>query len=65
MTKQKDKQAKFTIEEYKELYFMVTSHIDWGAGGCYGDGDDITDEKGYAIAKKILYKIRNRNYQTK
>ena len=63
MRKIKDKQAKFTVKEYHELYMMVASHIDYGSGGCYGDGDSITDEKGYQIAKDILYKIKNRNYK--
>lgn len=58
----KDKQAKFTPEEYKELYYMVACHIDWESAGGYGDGDTITNENGYKIAKNILYKIKNRNY---
>ena len=59
----RNKQVKLTEKEYHELYMMVASHIDYQAGGCYGDGDSITDPKGYQIAKDILYKIKNRNYK--
>lgn len=47
----------FTEKELLELRFIVGTMLSWGPGGCYGDGDEITDKKGYATAKRILAKL--------
>ena len=48
---------KLTKAELQNLYYIVKSQINWQEGGCFGNGDTITDKKGMKSAMKILEKI--------
>ncbi len=48
------RKIELTTYQLQVLYKMVRTHIDWGTGGYFGDGNEITEKKEYATAKKIL-----------
>ncbi len=46
-----------TKKQLQTLRYILRSQIEWGAGGCFGDGDKITEKKDFATAKILLSKI--------
>ena len=48
---------KLTSTELEEVRVVMRTMINWGTGGMYGDGEDITDKKGLATAKRALDKL--------
>ncbi len=46
-------------KELNLIQWVLKTQINWGTGGCFGDGDNITEKKELALAKKIVEIISN------
>jgi hypothetical protein len=48
---------ELTPKELEELRGFVNRVQSWNSGGPYGDGEEITDKKGYATMERIRAKL--------
>ena len=48
---------KLTPTEKRELLFCLRTVVSWHAAGPYGDGENITDKRGFATIKRLLTKL--------
>lgn len=49
---------ELTNAEWNELQWFIRTIQDWKSGGPYGDGESITEKKGYATMERIAKKIQ-------
>lgn len=53
----KEKVVGLTYGEIDQILKCLQTQISWGAGGCYGDGDTITEKADYRKAKSVYKKF--------
>lgn len=49
--------VKLSEREFDLMVESLYKHIMWESGGMFGDGDNITDGLGMALAKRIIKKL--------
>lgn len=52
------KTVKLTEPEFLVLYYALRSQVNWGAAGCFGDGQMVTSKRDFKVAQKILGKLK-------